>query len=134
MKAALAGFAAAVLLTACGSVPAGGPAPNSGSGFDLVVSDTDTAATMHVGQTVEVVLHARQGMNGWKGVRSSDTSVLAPIVNPAATPSRGVTLATFRAVSAGRAEISATTGPICGPEQACPQYLIVYGVEVTVTT
>ena len=134
IKAFLGCLAAAVLLTACGSVAAGAtPSPNPGSGFDLVVSDQDTAIAMHAGQTVEVVLHARQAMNNWTGVRSNDSSVLTPIVNPAATAARGVTLAAFKAVAPGHAQISATAAPICGRDQACPQYLIVYSVEVTIT-
>ena len=83
--------------------------------------------------TLAAVLHARPGMTSWNGVRSSDRSVLTPIVNPGASAARGVTLAGFKAVAAGRAQIDATAGPDCSPGQACPAYLMVLTIDVTVS-
>ena len=71
-------------------------------------------------------------MTNWTSVRSSDQSVLAPIVNPAASAARGVTLAAFKAIAAGRARIDASAGPDCSPGQACPAYLMVLTIDVTV--
>ena len=88
---------------------------------------------MHVGQTLEVVLHAGNGLNDWTHPASSDQSILNPIVDPAATAARGVTLAAFRAAKAGQAEVSSTASPRCSPGQACPMYLAVYSLKVTVT-
>ncbi|MEO9049549.1 MAG: hypothetical protein ABI334_08085 [Candidatus Dormiibacterota bacterium] len=127
---------AALLLAACGTAGTGsGPSPGvtPGQGFDLVVSDHDTTATMQVGQKVELVLHARGGMSNWMQPRSSKESVLAPIVDPAATAVRGVTLAAFQAMSPGEAQITAYASPICSPGQACPMYVAVFNVTVTVT-
>jgi hypothetical protein len=142
IKAALVAALAALVLTACGSVGAGGvpsPSPNPspstgpGLGFDAVVTENDRAITIHAGQKLEVVLHAKTGMTDWSNVRSSDTSLLRPIVNPAATAVRGVTLAAFQAVAPGQATITATAGAVCSPGQACPMYAILYSVTVTIT-
>jgi len=141
-KAALVAALAALVLSACGSVGAGGvpsPSPNPspstgpGLGFDAVVTESDRAITIHAGQKLEVVLHAKTGMTNWSNVRSSDTSLLQPIVNPAATAVRGVTLAAFQAVAPGQATITATAGAACSPGQACPMYAILYSVTVTIT-
>ena len=142
IKAALVAALAALVLSACGSVGAGGvpspspdPSPSTGPGlgFDAVVTENDRAITIHAGQKLEVVLHAKTGMTNWSNVRSSDTSLLQPIVNPAATAVRGVTLAAFQAVAPGQATISATAGAACSPGQACPMYAILYSVTVTIT-
>jgi hypothetical protein len=141
-KAALVAALAALVLTACGSVGAGGvpsPSPNPspstgpGLGFDAVVTENDRAITIHAGQKLEVVLHAKTGMTNWSNVRSSDNSLLQPIVNPAATAVRGVTLAAFQAVAPGQATITATAGAACSPGQACPMYAVLYSVTVTIT-
>ncbi len=140
VKAALIAAVAALVLTACGNVCAcvgnpyvpPGPSTSPGLGFDAVVTENDKAITIQSGQKLEVVLHARQGMTDWSNVRSSDTSVLSPIVNPAATSVRGVTLAAFSAVAPGQAEITATAGAACSPGQACPMYAMLYSVTVTV--
>jgi len=88
---------------------------------------------MKVGQKLEAVLHARQGMAAWSGVHSSDTSVLAPIVDPAATSVRGVTLAAFQALAPGTVQITATAGADCSPGRACPQFLMVLTITITVS-
>src|ERR1700694_3807704 len=131
-------LAAAVVLTACGSVSAGTgspptPSTNPGLHFDVVVTEKDKAATLHVGQRLELVLHANTGMNNWTQVRSTDESILVPIVNPAATAVRGVTLPAFKAVAPGEADIAAYASPTCPSGQACPMYVQVLSVRVTVT-
>jgi hypothetical protein len=140
MKRALIAAFAALVITACGSAGIGSspsPTPNPsegpGLGFDAQVTELDTAITIHTGQKLEVVLHARSGMTNWSNVRSSDTSVLSPIVNPAATAVQGVTLAAFQALAPGRADITAIAGAACSPGQACPMYAVLYSVTVTVT-
>jgi len=72
-------------------------------------------------------------MNNWTQVRSTDESILVPIVNPAATAVRGVTLSAFKAVAPGEAEITAYASPTCPSGQACPMYVQVFSVRVTVT-
>jgi hypothetical protein len=139
MKGALLVVVAALTLSACGAVgggaaapPGGTPSTSPGMGFDLAVTEKSRSATMTVGQKVEVVLHANPGMTTWSGVRSSDPSVLASIVNPAATSVRGVTLAAFQATAPGKAQITAVAGPLCSPGQACPMYAILLTIDITV--
>lgn len=126
-----------LMLTACGSAGTGaGPTPSvtpSGLQFDVAVSEKATSVKMHVGQKLEVVLHSYPGMNDWTQPKSSDETIVAPIVNPAATAARGITLAAFQAVAPGQADITANASPKCSPGQACPAYVAVYSVRVTVT-
>ena len=133
---------AAVLVlfaAACGT-PGGGsganpsPTPSPGGvGFDVVATNSDHAVTMHVGQKLEVVLRAGQGMNNWTHPHSSDASVLQPIVDPAATAATGVSLAAFQALAAGQVDVTSNGSPKCSPGQACPMYVAVYSLQVTVT-
>ncbi len=142
VKRVLVAAFVALTVSACGDVhcmcvrnpyvPPPTPSASPGLGFDAVVTEKDTAITIQSGQKLEVVLHARSGMTDWSSVRSSDTSVLSPIVNPAATAVRGVTLAAFQALAPGRADITATAGAACSPGQACPMYAMLYSVTVTV--
>jgi hypothetical protein len=139
MKKLLIVLASALALTACGSAGAGsgsGPSPSTRPGFDFAaaVSEKDHAATLHVGQKLEVVLHAANGMNNWTQPSSSDASILAPVVNPAATAVRGVTLAAFQATAPGLAEITSNASPACPSGQPCPMYVQVYSVKVTITS
>jgi hypothetical protein len=138
MKKLLIVLTSAVALTACGSVGVGGgsgpsPSTNPGLDFAVAVSEKDHAATLHVGQKLEVVLHASNGMNSWTQPKSSDVSILAPVANPAATAARGVTLAAFQAMATGQAEITSNASPACPAGQPCPMYVQVYSVKVTIT-
>ena len=138
-KAALVVVTGGLMLLACGPgycacagtpiVPAYSPTPR----FDVEATEKDHAATLRVGQTLELVLHAYGGMTTWSQVRSSDTSILTPVVNPAATAVRGVTLVSFRALAPGEAEVTAVATPDCSPGQACPALAALYTLKVTVT-
>jgi hypothetical protein len=138
MKAVFVAVLAAVLLSGCGAVgggaapPSSSPSTSPGAGFDVTVTESSRTVTLLVGQTLAVVLHARPGMTTWSGVRSSDQSVLAPIVNPAEAAARGVTLAAFKAIAPGQAHVDATAGPLCSPGEACPAYVMVLTIDVTV--
>lgn len=141
MRYLLIAVAAALVISGCGayrsgSVPPPAPTPSEGAGlgFDLVVTEKDRDATLRVGQKLEVVLHAGDRMDSWQRVKSSNEAVLAPTVNPAATAVRGVTLAAFKAVAPGQAEITAYASPYCPPGSACPMYVQVWSVKVTVRT
>lgn len=132
MLAAVAGM----LLAACGAYSFPGskttPTPSSGFGFDVTATEKDHAVSMHVGQTLEVVLHGGAAQS-WQQVKSSDPSVLQPTVDPAATAVRGVTLAAFKAVAQGRATVTAVGTPVCPSGQPCPAYAMLYSLVVTVT-
>lgn len=134
MKRSVLAAAIGLLLTGCGAVAGGGsnPTPSPGLGFDVTAGDQDQAIAMHVGQKLEVVLHARNGMNNWTHPQSSDTSVLQPTVDPAATAARGVTLAAFAALKPGQVDVTSTSSPQCPPGAACAMYLAVYNLKVTI--
>jgi uncharacterized protein YceK len=137
MRIRLLVITVAVLISGCGSVGTGSsPSPTpSGSnlGFDVTVTETTRAASMRVGQKLELVLHAGTAMSNWAQPRSSDEAILAPIVDPAATAVRGVTLAAFQARAPGQVDVTAYASPICPSGQACPMYVMVFSVRVTVT-
>jgi hypothetical protein len=111
-------------------VPAYSPAPR----FDVVVTEKDHTATLRVGQKLELVLHAYGAMTNWSQVTSRDPSILKPIVNPAATAVRGVTLAAFQALAPGETDVAALATPDCSPGQACPVLAALYTLKVTVTS
>jgi hypothetical protein len=135
----LIAVASALLISGCGSYGSGGsvatPTPSEGPGlsFDVVITEKDRSAALRVGQKLEVVLHAGANMESWQQVRSNNEGVLVPIVNPAATAVRGVTLAAFKAVAPGEADITAYASPRCPPGSACPAYVQVFSAKVTVT-
>lgn len=138
MKAALLAVAAGLILSACGRVgtgaaPSPSPSSNPGPGFDVIATEKDHTATLRVGQKLELVLHANGGLSNWSTVRSGDTAVLKPVVDPAATAIRGVTLAGFQAVAPGEVEVTAVAAPNCSPGDACPMFVALYTLKVTVT-
>jgi len=133
LLAVIAGLAVACGATGIGSGSNPTPTPGGGMGFDVTATENDHALTMHVGQKLEVALHATKGMNDWSHPVSSDPSTLEATVDPAAMAARGVTLAAFVAKNAGVAKITANAGPKCSPNMACPAYLAVYSLTVTVT-
>jgi len=138
MKAGFVLMLAALVFSGCGAMgggaaqPTSSPTTNPGAGFDVTVTENTRSVTLRASQTLAVVLHARPGMTNWNGVQSSDHSVLAPIVNPGASAARAVTLAAFKAIAPGKARIDASAGPLCSPGQACPTYMMVLTIEVTV--
>lgn len=138
MRFLLLVIAAALLITGCGSTGTGsGPSPSPSTGsnlnFDVTVTETTRAASIRVGQKLEVVLHANTGMANWTQPKSSDESILAPVVNPAATAVRGATLAAFEAKAPGQVDITAYASPVCPSGQACPMYVMVFSTRVTIT-
>jgi len=128
--------AAVLVLAACGSTSAGpgsNPSPSSGMGFDVTATEKDHTAAMRVGQRLQVVLHAAAGMNNWNQPRSGNEAILVPVVDPAATAVRGVTLAAFEAMEPGQVEITSFAGPVCPSGQPCPMYVVAYSLQVTVS-
>lgn len=136
MRRLILAACAGLLVAACGAYSFPGspasPTPSSGLGFDVTATEKDHAITMRVGQKLEVALHGGT-TTSWQQVRSSNEQVLAPTVDPAATAVRGVTLAAFKAVAPGSAEVTAVGTPVCPSGQACPMYAILYSLKVTVT-
>lgn len=127
--------ALALVASACGATGSGAePSPSpSGVGYAVIATNTDHATTLRVGQKMEVVLRAGAGMQSWAHPKTSDSFILMPIVDPAATAAIGVTLAAFEAMHPGQADVTSYAGAKCSPGQACPMYLAAYSLRVTVT-
>ena len=127
---------AVLFAAACGSVGQGSsPSPTPSDNpmhFDVTATEKDHAVSMHVGQKLEVVLHGGTQMR-YQQVRSSDPSILAPTVDPAATAVIGVTLAAFRATATGETTVTAVGTAVCPTGQACPMYALLYTLKVTIT-
>jgi hypothetical protein len=132
MKRFVVAAAIGLLGVACGGYSFG-PAASPPSTPAASVTERDHAVTIHVGQKLEVALHAGSNMSNWTHPKSSDEAVLAPTVDPAATAVIGVTLAMFVGNKPGTAEVTSTSAPKCPPNAACPMYLAVYSLKVTVT-
>ena len=137
MRRVLAVAALALFASACGAYHFGAadrrtPSPSPHGRFDVVATEQDRAVTLRAGQSLEVVLHG--GTTAfWQQVHSSDATVLQPIPDPGATAVQGVTLAAFRANSAGHATVTAVGTPVCPSGQACPMLAVLYSLSVTVT-
>lgn len=136
VRAAIGALLAGLILAGCGSVGTGsGTTPSASPSavqFNVAVSEKDTTVKLRVGQKLEVVLHSYPNMDNWSLPRSSDETILAPIVNPAATAARGVTLAAFQALAPGQVMVTAMASPHCSPGQACPMYVALYSLKVVV--
>jgi len=121
-----------VLLAGCGQYVGIGSSPTP-TPSQVEVTDQDHTATIHVGQRLDVILHAPNGMNSWTHPKSSDESVLTPVVDAKATAPNGVTVSAFQALKVGNAEVTATASPKCPPGSACPMFVAFYSLKVTVT-
>lgn len=131
--------AVAMFVAACGAAgvgagtnPSPSPSDTSPVHFDVTATETDKAVTMRAGQMLELVLHGGNQIM-WQQVKSSDTTILEPTVNPAATAMRGVTLAAFRARSAGEVKVTAVGTAVCPSGQPCPMFAMLYTLTVTIT-
>lgn len=140
MRYASMAAAAALLLTvsACSTLiigPAASPRPLGTAGVGVIarVTEQNHSVTMKTGQKLLRELHAKPGMSDWSGVRSSNTSLLGPMTIDVMVPS-GVTVAAFQAISRGQVMVTAVAGPACSPGQACPAYVVVYSLQVTIVS
>lgn len=132
VKNCLVVAAIGLLLCGCGSYSLGA-APSPSPTPTVSVTQADHVATVRAGQHLELSLRASNGMSNWTHPKSSDESVLAPTVDPAATAAIGVTLAMFVGMKAGTVEVTSNASPKCPPNAACPMYVAVYSLKVTVT-
>ena len=123
----------ALLAMSCGSVGQGAaPSPSDNPmHFDVTATEKDHAVSMLVGQKLELVLHVGGNLS-YQQVTSSDTSVLEPTVDPAASAVRGVTLAAFKARAAGESRVTSVGSPVCPSGPACPMFAVLYMLTVTV--
>jgi hypothetical protein len=127
-----------LMIAGCGSVTgargSASPSPPTGSEAGLALTDTDGGKTFqaHTGQAVSVTLHEPAGYGAWAGLHSTNSAVLAPVVDTRRLAVRGATLGTFRATAAGTAELQASSGASCPPLQVCPDVVRVWFVTIQV--
>ena len=132
MKKVVLAAAIGLLLAGCGHYVGIGSNPTP-TPSQVEVTDQDHTATLHVGQRLELILHAPNGMSNWAQPKSSDPSVLTPVVDTKATAPIGVTVAAFQALKQGTAEVTATASPKCPPGATCPMFVALYSLKVTVS-
>jgi len=129
------GLASALLIAGCGSVAGIRASPSPVPATSLELTDTDVGKTfqVQVGQVVSVTLHQPGAANAWSSLRSTNSSVLAQMVDTRRLSARGVTLGKFKAMAAGKAELQATSSEACPPPQVCPDLMRLWSVTIQVT-
>ena len=131
----------ATVVGACGTVtgtdpsaPPASPAPTPTSGtVQVTEADANSTVAVRLGEDVEVVLHQPPGWTSWTNVNTSNPAVLAHTVDPRAAAVRGVTLAAFRTLATGTADITASTTLACSPGNACAQLARVLKITIQVS-
>jgi len=124
----------------------GGPAPSptatdsptSLPGTQLTITQADNGRTISLAVGDRVLLDLGGSLN-WN-VRIDNPAVLAPLPDnpPMPSPSIGVAppvpaaQGIFEARAGGTATLTATGTPICLPDQACPQFLVLFKVTFVV--
>ncbi len=93
---------------------------------------TETARGHTVQLTVGSTLTLRLGAPGrrFSVPRPSGGNALQALGQP--RRSGGETIASFRAVRPGTAQLRATEGPVCRPGSPCPDYLVLWTLNVRV--
>ena len=117
----------------CGSVSHGSVSPTARAG--LALTDTDAGKTFQLrsGRVVLVTLHQVSGYTAWSDLHSTDTAVLAPRVDTRKLAVRGVTLGSFGATAAGKAQLQATSSVSCPKLEVCPALARAWTVTIQVT-
>jgi hypothetical protein len=88
---------------------------------------------VHKGETLAVMLHELLAYRPWSAPSSSDPTVLAPIANPVAVPTPGLTRGSFRAIATGIAQLHAVSLFTCSTGQACPNLARAWIIAVHIT-
>lgn len=106
--------------------------PTSGAPQSVALGVGDNHRTVRVarGGSVRVDLHAPS--QRWSEPQSTDQRVLTR-TSGGQNAQTGEATATFSASAAGTAQIQATGGALCPPQQPCPMYAILWSVTVEVT-
>ncbi len=123
------------VVSACGGGPTRVGPTDSPATAQGQVTETDAGKTItvRVGGTLEVVLRAEQDFTDWSHPVSSNAGVLAPTVDTKAAAPRGVTIAAFKGVAPGTAQVQAETHAACSPGQVCSQLARAWTVTVKVS-
>ena len=122
-----------VVLGACGTTSALAADSTCHASSNLVcIGQSDSAHTVHVrvGETVEVTLSDTSLV--WSDIRQVGPHLLRVTHN--VTRSVRQLRETFEAITAGHTALQATGAPHCTAGQACPQFLLLWQVQIVVAT
>lgn len=111
--------------------PAGARLAGCSPGDEVVcVTAADSGQRLHVrvGEELRVVLSGPRLI--WRALREIGPQLLHPATAPAASST--ALSRSYRAVAVGRTELQATASPQCSRNQACPQFLVLWRVEIIV--
>jgi len=92
-------------------------------------SDSARSVNVRLGETLEVTFSDTSLV--WSDIRQVGPQLLR--VTQKATRSVHQFRETFRPVKVGRTALQATGAPRCTPGQACPQFLLLWRVQIIVT-
>ncbi len=133
MGRGLIAILASFVLAGCGAAPATYAPPASASpNVSLTETENGRTISLAVGDHLNVSLQQEPGYAPWQQPTSSDTTVLQPLPPSSGPPPEGTTVAAFKALRAGRADITATAPFACKPGTTCPGLIRVWRVTVTV--
>jgi hypothetical protein len=120
-------------LGACGSASAftaDGACHGSGDIVCIGQSDSYRSVNVRLGQTVEVTLSETSLV--WSDLRQVGPQLLR--VTHGVTRTVRQLRETYEAIAVGHTTLQATGAPRCSVGQACPQFLLLWRVEIVVTT
>ena len=133
MARRLAVILSSFVLAGCGAAPASlGPVASTSPEVSVTEAANARTVSVAVGDRLGVSLHQQPGYAPWQQPASSDTGVLQPLPASIGTPVEGITLAAFKAVRAGHADITAIASFACKPGTTCPGLARVWRVTVVV--
>jgi hypothetical protein len=130
----VAAFLAMVTLGSVGTprAAASGPSACPPGGRAVCVDRADGGHTVHVGVKQEVQLVLAGATLRWSGLRQLAPHVLR-LRGRITTDGTGSLKASYSAVRAGRTTLQATGAPRCSPGKACPQFMLLWRVQVVVS-
>lgn len=91
--------------------------------------------SVRVAPGTQVQVHLGGGLV-WRNLHQTGAGAAAQVLQPVipAATRHGVLIARYRAEKSGRAALEATGAPRCAPARACPQFLLLWRVQVIVRT
>ncbi len=115
-----------------GTVTTGPPPPPPPPGRSVLLTTSKDGASVDasVGQLVVVRLPGKRTMR-WSAVRVSQTGAVL-VVSSGSLSADGTSTAVYRVAHDGTARLSATGAPICAPDAACPQFIVLWRASVIV--
>jgi hypothetical protein len=134
MARGLSVIVALLTLAGCGMAPSSAPASTSSNAPAARLADSDNGHSVSValGDRLEVSLQQAAGYAPWQQPVSSDTSVLEPLPIPGGAQQSGITVFAFKALRAGRADLTSFSAFACTPGTYCPALAQTWRVTVKV--